>query len=173
MKKKGTAGLLPGYDPWLDAPWEDVAARAAGLDAKAGRRLFAQIKKDRDAQESIWDARDGNTKTIVKRLRTGRISTKERTVLADLIEGKIKTHRLKPRQLTRRDKNSIANLVFIIEARYHNDPKWPRKRIIGVVGENFGVKPRVVYNILKALGPKRREEKQRAFTAFAAMLARK
>jgi hypothetical protein len=150
----------------------DLAAWWRSLDANTKRRLHAEVKDNRIVQESIWDARDGNTKTIVKRLRTGRISAKERTVLADLVEGKIKTHRLKPRQLTRRDKNSIANLVFIIEARHHNDPKWPRKRIIGVVGENFGAKPRVVYNILKALGPKRREEKKRAFTAVA-MLARK
>jgi hypothetical protein len=151
----------------------DLAAWWKSLDANTKRRLHAEVKENLIVQESIWDTRDGNTKTIVKRLRTGRISAKERTVLADLIEGKIKTHRLKPRQLTRRDKNSIANLMFIIEARHHNDPKWPRKRIIGVVGENFGVKPRVVYKILKALGPKRCEEKKRAFTAFAAMLARK
>jgi hypothetical protein len=152
---------------------KDLAAWWKSLDTNSKRRLNAEIKEDRIVQDSVWDAYEGNTKNITKRLRTGRISAKERTVLADLVEGKIKARRLKPKQLTRRNKDHIANLVFLIEARHHNDPKWPRKLIIGRVADSFGVKPRVVYNILKALGPKGREEKKRAFTALPMLLARK
>jgi hypothetical protein len=151
-----------------------LLAQWNSLEPGLKKRLLAEARKERVARESIQDALDGETKTIVGRLRVGRSSAQERAFLADLIEGKIKVRRRRPGQLPRQTHEAIPLFVFLLEAIHSGQRSWPRKRIIGRVCDLFGVKDRRVYNALKALEPKRREALRQAMAAVAEdYLARK
>lgn len=102
----------------------------------------------------IWAALDGNIQHLARRLRKGLASRKELAFVADLLEEKAASRRPRRGQPRRFTNEQIATAVFQFREAY---PGWQEKKIKGEVADLFGVKYRHVYNVLKALDPKRRK----------------
>jgi hypothetical protein len=109
------------------------------------------------ARFAIWGALDGNVKKLADRLRKRRASPGEMAFVADLIEGKVKSRRLKKGELSRYDSDEIAKLAIFDRAKY---PDVPRKLITGDIADAFRLKGnkygRSVYNKVDELDPVRR-----------------
>jgi hypothetical protein len=108
-------------------------------------------------RHAIWAALDGNVEDLAQKLREGIASREEMTFAANLIEGKVKTRRPRLGQPTRLMNEQIAQAFFQFRVAY---PGWQKKKIVGKIVEQFGLKGkhgRHVYAVLKALDSESRK----------------
>jgi hypothetical protein len=101
---------------------------------------------DRDAENAILEAREGNLTRLMGRLRDSHDLTKrERQFLADLIEGKTKPRKPRPPKsgkiLTLSERRRIVWAVLSAQGL--------RKQVIDDMCRRYGVSERYVFNLLK------------------------
>jgi hypothetical protein len=117
---------------------------------------------------SIWAALDGDPKRLAKRLRAGLASREEMAFAADLLEGKVKVYRRRPRQPTRRTNDEIGQAVLFMSEIYPNRSKT--KSIIPDVAKAFGVSEKHVFNSLADMTAERRASIVKSAPAVAAVV---